>query len=326
MEQPPTIIVVVQSMMYISLFATLLAALLAVLGKQWLVYYQDAGSRGTIEARGLECQRKLDGLVKWKYEAVLQGFPLLLQLALLLLASSTSVYLWTLSNSLAILVTNMSALGLSSYVFLLASATIFSDSAFQTPMWPILAPIKLIKSVLSRAQLHWLSSSVTSSMLYATRTVWQFQRSPSFFGGSQLNILPRFTSPILLFTRKPNSVPVSPEVPAVLWVLNTSTNPAIICLAAELGASLQWPLKLGQSGEKAVNCLETTLLAFLDDDGPLRVGASSVNLDKGSPENTYFEFINGHSLNRRIVPDSWDPFAVGAGANSWYHIPGLEHE
>ncbi|KAJ6592885.1 hypothetical protein B0H19DRAFT_975617, partial [Mycena capillaripes] len=49
---PPKIIVVVQSMLYISLFTTLLAALLAVLGKQWIMYYQAAGSRGTIEERG----------------------------------------------------------------------------------------------------------------------------------------------------------------------------------------------------------------------------------------------------------------------------------
>ncbi|KAJ7186540.1 hypothetical protein C8R46DRAFT_1273195 [Mycena filopes] len=58
---PPTIIVVVQSMLYASLFTTLLAALLAVLGKQWIMYYLSAGSRGTIEERGLHRQHKLDG-------------------------------------------------------------------------------------------------------------------------------------------------------------------------------------------------------------------------------------------------------------------------
>ncbi|KAJ7353708.1 hypothetical protein DFH08DRAFT_956749 [Mycena albidolilacea] len=80
----PIIMVAVLSLLYISLFTTLLAALLAVLGKQWVMYYQAAGSRGTIEQRGLERQRKLDGLRKWKFDTVLQAFPLLLQLALLL--------------------------------------------------------------------------------------------------------------------------------------------------------------------------------------------------------------------------------------------------
>lgn len=34
----------------------------------WIMHYQVAGSRGTIEERGLERQRKLDGLVKWNFD------------------------------------------------------------------------------------------------------------------------------------------------------------------------------------------------------------------------------------------------------------------
>jgi hypothetical protein len=41
-------VVVAQSLLYFSLFATLLAALLAVLGKQWLLHYNSVGERGTI--------------------------------------------------------------------------------------------------------------------------------------------------------------------------------------------------------------------------------------------------------------------------------------
>ncbi|KAJ6599769.1 hypothetical protein DFH09DRAFT_1271409 [Mycena vulgaris] len=51
---PPHPVVVAQGLLYISLSCTLLAALLAVLGKQWLMYYAAAGERGTIEARELE--------------------------------------------------------------------------------------------------------------------------------------------------------------------------------------------------------------------------------------------------------------------------------
>ncbi|KAJ6469690.1 hypothetical protein DFH09DRAFT_1344691 [Mycena vulgaris] len=49
--QPSTKIVVAQSLLYMSLFAILLASLLAVLGMQWLTCYQAAGSRGSIEER-----------------------------------------------------------------------------------------------------------------------------------------------------------------------------------------------------------------------------------------------------------------------------------
>jgi hypothetical protein len=80
-------------MLYISLFTTLLAAFLAVLGKQWIMYYQAAGSRGTIEERGLDRQRKLDGIRRWRFDLLLQIFPMLLQLALLLFSSVLSFYL-----------------------------------------------------------------------------------------------------------------------------------------------------------------------------------------------------------------------------------------
>ncbi|KAJ7917912.1 hypothetical protein B0H13DRAFT_2439970, partial [Mycena leptocephala] len=114
--------VAVLSLLYISLFTTLLAALLAVLGKQWIMYYQAAGSRGTIEERGLERQRKLDGLRKWKFDAVLQMFPVLLQLALLLFSLAISVYLWPIHRSIAAIVIALTMFGFASYLFLLASA------------------------------------------------------------------------------------------------------------------------------------------------------------------------------------------------------------
>ncbi|KAJ7348098.1 hypothetical protein DFH08DRAFT_1080238 [Mycena albidolilacea] len=104
LHDTPLVLVVAQSLFYISLGSTLLAALLAVLGKQWLMFYSAAGERGTMEARCLERQRKLDGLRKWKFETILQMFPLLLQFGLLLFSSALSVYLWTIHISLAIIV------------------------------------------------------------------------------------------------------------------------------------------------------------------------------------------------------------------------------
>ncbi|KAJ7921649.1 hypothetical protein B0H13DRAFT_1866441 [Mycena leptocephala] len=63
------------------------------------MYYQAAGSRATTEERGLERRRKLDGLRKWKFDDVLQMFPVLLQLALLLFSSAIPVYLWSIPPS-----------------------------------------------------------------------------------------------------------------------------------------------------------------------------------------------------------------------------------
>ncbi|KAJ7735006.1 hypothetical protein B0H16DRAFT_1892349 [Mycena metata] len=261
---PPKIIVIVQLLLYASLFTTLLAALLAVLGKQWLMYYQAAGSRGTLEDRGLERQRKLDGLVKWKFEAVLRAFPLLLQLSLLLFASAISVYLWTVHHSVAILVTALTALGLGLYISLLVSATLFSDCPFQSPLAPILENF-----------LHnFFKLRPAFQLPYRTR---RSLRALSRFGRSQLELLPRFMSRRILPSNKPNlyaeykSVRPSLEVPAVSWALAASTDPAMIGVAAELGADLQWPIKLDRFTETTL-CRRLWTTAFMFSSSTVRPG------------------------------------------------------
>ncbi|KAJ7670685.1 hypothetical protein DFH06DRAFT_1037705, partial [Mycena polygramma] len=119
------VILVAQNLLYVSLFSTLLAALLAVLGKQWLMYYMAAGERGTIEARGLERQRKFEGLRKWKFDAVMQMFPLLLQVGLFLFSAALSIYLWKIHLSLALVVLSFTSIGAITYTILLMSAVAF---------------------------------------------------------------------------------------------------------------------------------------------------------------------------------------------------------
>ncbi|KAJ7244260.1 hypothetical protein C8J57DRAFT_1681059 [Mycena rebaudengoi] len=133
-----TTVIIVQSLLYASLFSTLLAALLAVLGKQWLMNYDAAGSRGTLAERGLERQRKYDGLQKWKFTLIMEMFPLLLQLALLLFSAALSVYLSTISCPIAIIVIALTSLGTLAYISLLASAAVYPDSPFQTPLASVL--------------------------------------------------------------------------------------------------------------------------------------------------------------------------------------------
>ncbi|KAK7031858.1 hypothetical protein R3P38DRAFT_3313806 [Favolaschia claudopus] len=115
--------------------------LLAVLGKQWLMYYSAAGERGSIEARGLERQRKLDGLEKWRFELIMQAFPLLLQFGSFLFAAALSVYLWTIHHILAGIVLGITAAGTIAYLALLVSAIFSEDSPFQTPLAPFLRTI-----------------------------------------------------------------------------------------------------------------------------------------------------------------------------------------
>ncbi|KAF7356175.1 hypothetical protein MVEN_00948500 [Mycena venus] len=172
-----TKVLVAQCMLYVSLFTTLLAALLAVLGKQWIIHYQAAGSRGTTAAHGAERQQKLDGLRKWKFEAVLQMFPLLLQLALLPFAIAISVYLWTIHLSIAIIVLVFTSIGFGSYLVLLGSAIISRNSPFQTSLVPF-----LIKAF--SASIHILKTM----FIVTWRVIKLITAKP------KSNILPQFTS------------------------------------------------------------------------------------------------------------------------------------
>ncbi|KAJ7887162.1 hypothetical protein B0H13DRAFT_2534385 [Mycena leptocephala] len=262
-SQPKTLIVVSQTLLYISLFTTLLAALLAVLGKQWVMYYQSAGSRGTIEQRGLERQRKLAGLRRWKFDVVLQMFPLLLQLALLLFSTALSVYLWTIHRSIAVIVLVITFLGFGSYIFLLVSPIISADSPFQTPLAPFL--IQLIASVLRILKFAALNVHTFGTQGWA---------SVSGLVKSRTHILPRVVSDTSSSkssyrTRKSlhghhesRFFPPSLEGPAVLWVLETSTDPAMISVAAEMAIDLQWPLDLDLT--VAMGRLEETFKSCFD--------------------------------------------------------------
>jgi hypothetical protein len=104
-------VVIAQTILYFSLFTTLGAVLLAVLAKQWLLHYNSAGEHGTIEERGLERQRKVDGMRRWGFDLVMQVFPLLLQFALLLFATALSIYLWTIHHAIAAISLTLTGLG-----------------------------------------------------------------------------------------------------------------------------------------------------------------------------------------------------------------------
>ncbi|KAJ7719259.1 hypothetical protein B0H16DRAFT_407727 [Mycena metata] len=241
-RSPDLVVLVAQNLLYFSLFSTLLAALLAVLGKQWLTHYLAASERGTIEARGLERQRKLDGLHRWKFDTVMQIFPLLLQIGLFLFSAGLSIYLWRIHISLAIVVLSFTAFGFISYTVLLISAVAAPDSPFQTPLAPVVA--RLIPTT-------FLRKAKTLSDQILVQTVNTLRR-PKFQSVRGLHLLPFFmtdaqpSSPKkelkTLFSGPPPKP--SPAVHAVSWILEASTDPRILDVAADLAIELQWPIHI----------------------------------------------------------------------------------
>lgn len=80
---------------------SLLAAFGAVLSKQWLAYFKlSRFGHGPLEERGIQRPRKVHGLEAWHLNAVLQSFPVLLQISLLIFAAALSgspTLFWLLS-------------------------------------------------------------------------------------------------------------------------------------------------------------------------------------------------------------------------------------
>ncbi|KAF7345613.1 hypothetical protein MVEN_01580300 [Mycena venus] len=259
-QDPLLITLVAQSLLFISLGSTLLAALLAVLGKQWLMYYSAAGERGTLETRGLERQRKLDGLRKWKFDTVMQMFPLLLQFALFLFAAALSVYLRKIHHVLAFIVLGLTSIGTVAYISLLVSAAISQDSPFQTPLAPVVAqliPMSLWYKwkylvILKLRDLLGHVHSAFSPYIHHSRGLL-----PCF--SEQQTKLSRPEEPTALIDLL---VEVSPEVPAVSWVLETSTDPNMVMHAADVIVDLQWPSTMDVSSQS--NRLWENFLACFD--------------------------------------------------------------
>ena len=123
-----------QPLAYASLSLSLLAAFGAVLGKQWLAYYKSTRfGHGSLEERGLQWQNKLHGIERWRLDAVLQSFPVLLQLSLLIFAVALYGYVWTQQVATSRIVIAVTGTGVLFYLFIVYASLRSPDCPFQTP-------------------------------------------------------------------------------------------------------------------------------------------------------------------------------------------------
>jgi hypothetical protein len=131
-EPPPNEIITATSLLYASLLISLLAAFTAMLGKQWLNRYLRRVGGSMIERCG-DRQRKCNGLQKWPFHFFIGGLPVMLQVALLLLACGLSRYMASINTSIAGVLITLTALGVLFYVGIVIAGTSSYDCPFQTP-------------------------------------------------------------------------------------------------------------------------------------------------------------------------------------------------
>jgi hypothetical protein len=148
----------------------LFVAFIAVLGKQWILYYTRATTWGNIVDRGKERQVKLVGLQKWGLHLIMESLPVMLQFALLLFGVALSVYLWDLNVSIAEVVLVVTSIGLAFYICITVAATIWSDCPFQTPLSILLPKVPPWAKEFTARVCVWLRRRATP-LSCANRTV-----------------------------------------------------------------------------------------------------------------------------------------------------------
>ena len=130
---PPPMVVEVQAILFASLAVSLLSAFLAMLGKQWLNRYASIDVRGSAMERSQNRQRKLDGIVSWYFDHVMESLPLMLQVALLLLGCALSRYLWETNATIASVVLGVTSFGALFYLFIIFVGAVSMSCPYQTP-------------------------------------------------------------------------------------------------------------------------------------------------------------------------------------------------
>ena len=255
-----------QSILFASLAVTLFVAFVAVLGKQWILYYTQVTTWGNIVDRGKERQEKLVGLQKWGLHPMMESLPVMLQFALLLFGVALVVYLWDLDISAAEVVLVVTSFGFVFYTCITIIATIWRDFPFQTPLsmfFPKVLPWAKKLSVRSRVWLkqplrrkaaaspQWIerpteharltdshgrafkiSASGTTSPHPADGDTVTSDHSMTLSNPAFWRVDPLFTPPI-----PSGDIAAS----AGFWLLENSTDFSAAAAVAAVSSEFQWP-------------------------------------------------------------------------------------
>ena len=191
--------------MYASLLISLLAAFIAMLGKQWLNRYLRNAGGSMIERCG-DRQRKCDGLKKWPFHLFVESLPVMLQVALLLLACGLCKNMASINTSVASVLISLTVLGVLFYLGIIIAGTSSYECPFQTPvsiglrrLWkkvgphitPSLLPIAATSAALYKG-LPWalalakIRSHANSMLLHITTAGTLFYRHWQHFWGETL--------------------------------------------------------------------------------------------------------------------------------------------
>ncbi|KAG1781895.1 hypothetical protein EV702DRAFT_492050 [Suillus placidus] len=249
-DGPHWITIWTQTLLYASLSASLLAALGAVLGKQWLRDYRD-NTRGPRESRRIRRQLKVDGLETWHFEAVLRAIPALLQLSLLLFGTGLGGYLWIQQRTVAAVVIGTTCFGAFFYIVASISSYLYVSCPFTTPasalVYHSLSAIQSFIVIYVTRPLNWL---VHTSMIGIQLDKWRSGWRPIALLCMAILMCLIYTIPLsllgilvgaLYFLTPPNDQPFVDVSRSVLWLCQTSLDPDAVFTAAKRIPDVTFP-------------------------------------------------------------------------------------
>ena len=276
-EGPSSTNIWIQTLAYMSLSTSLIAAFGAVLCKQWLGYYKTSRfGRGSLAERCQRRQQKLDSLETWKLKGIIAALPIFLQLSLLFFGIALSANIWTQQHTVASVIIGTTGLGAVFYTFTVVASLSSPHCPFQTPLSTVLKRfsrdawnvLKAIRPVMSNV----LAQCRRYVSLMASRESWKgflsrLRRSWRGAFRSCQRIVVRSASGLLPYPSEshpsgdPESVIVletstasreldfrildtSPKhigVRLIQWILETSTDNDMTTTAVMMVPEVEWP-------------------------------------------------------------------------------------
>jgi len=226
--------------MYASLIISLLAAFVAMLGKQWLNRYLRNSGGSMIERCG-DRQRKFNGLKKWPLHFFVESLPVMLQVALLLLACGLCQHMWSINTPVACTLISLTGVGVVFYIGIVIAGMSSYACPFQTPasmalrdpwkkVWRrIVSLIVRSKRVLSRTHRMWergvRSLLHRQSQLTIPLEVVQVDRPIRWLDPEAFAIIRRTNAD---------------DARCVSWILGDITDPETLDAALLLAGEIQW--------------------------------------------------------------------------------------
>ena len=219
-------------------------------------------------------QRKCDGLEKWPLHFFVESLPVMLQVALLLLACGLCRHMWTINTSVAFTLISLTSLGVVFYLVVVIAGMSSYACPFQTPASVVLR--RVWKKV--RRGIVYLTVR-SKRVLPRTRRTWN-RRVRS--------LLRRQSPPTMILLEnievhqsepwmKPMDFAVAhrtnaDDVQCVSWILRNITDPEALDAAIRLAGNIRW-FDDGINADPPYDLIVSTFKACFDPTGRVYPGS-----------------------------------------------------